>query len=233
MTRTVDGQLAIIDQNYFPAYVALAQANIRSVEQLAYVRRLMLAIAERPDNATKLDDLRQRVASAGKASDEEIANARQHINRQIADPLDFDDNIALARLDDKIEGLAGGTAALRGGARQAARRRRGQNKPQASRLLAELDGWRDDFDRKIDAARSEMRRLAGAAIVGTRAYQRRVVADRLGTAGDRRPARHHRRRRRHPRPGAPGAPPAPGTAAVEGGAFDTVSRSRRATKSAG
>jgi hypothetical protein len=38
MTRTVDGQLAIIDQNYFPAYVALAQANIRSVEESAYVR---------------------------------------------------------------------------------------------------------------------------------------------------------------------------------------------------
>ena len=47
MTRTVDDQLAIIDQNYFPAYVALAQANIRSVEESAYVRRLLLAIAER------------------------------------------------------------------------------------------------------------------------------------------------------------------------------------------
>ncbi len=46
---------------------------------------------------------------------------------------------------------------------------------QARRLLADLDDWRDDFDRKIDAARSEMRRLAGAAIVGTRAYQQRVV----------------------------------------------------------
>src|SRR6202007_2647341 len=34
----------------------------------------------------------------------------------------------------------------------------------------------DDFDRKIEAARREMRRLAGAAIVGTRAYQQRVVA---------------------------------------------------------
>ena len=33
MTRTVDDQLVIIDQNYFPAYVALAGANIRSVEQ--------------------------------------------------------------------------------------------------------------------------------------------------------------------------------------------------------
>ncbi len=46
MTRTVDDQLVIIDQNYFPAYVALAQANIRSVEQSAYVRRLLLAMAE-------------------------------------------------------------------------------------------------------------------------------------------------------------------------------------------
>jgi class 3 adenylate cyclase len=42
-------------------------------------------------------------------------------------------------------------------------------------LQAELDGWRDDFDRKIDAARAEMRRLARAAIIGTQAYQRRVV----------------------------------------------------------
>ena len=105
MTRTVDDQLVILDQNYFPAYVALAQANIRSVEQSAYVRRLMLAIAERGDNPAKLDDLRQRVASTGKASDDQIASARQHINQQIADPLDFDDNIALARLDDKIEAL--------------------------------------------------------------------------------------------------------------------------------
>ena len=32
MTRTVDAQLIIIDHNYFPAYVALAQANIRSIE---------------------------------------------------------------------------------------------------------------------------------------------------------------------------------------------------------
>ena len=50
------------------------------------------------------------------------------------------------------------------------------DKPLTGELLGELDDWRDDFDRKIDTARSEMRRLAGAAIVGTRAYQQRVVA---------------------------------------------------------
>src|SRR5262249_57206310 len=88
-------------QNFLAAYVALAQANIRSVEESAFVRRLLLAI-ERQDDAAKLDQLRQQVSSTRKTSDERVADARQYINRQIADPLDFDDNITLARLDEKI-----------------------------------------------------------------------------------------------------------------------------------
>jgi adenylate cyclase len=175
MARTVDGQLAIIDQNYFPAYVALAQANIRSVEESAYVRRLLLAIAENGDNAAKRTDLGQKVVSSGKASDERIADAREYINRQIADPLDFDDNIALARLDDKIEDLQHERLRYEKILGKLLTTAEAGNKPVASELLGELDDLRDDFDRKIDAARNEMRRLAGAAIVGTHDYQRRVV----------------------------------------------------------
>ena len=175
MTRTVDSQLTIIDQNYFPAYVALAQANIRSVEESAYVRRLLLAIAEPGDNAAKLDQLHQQVATTGKTSDERIADARRYINRQIADPLDFDDNIALARLDDKIEDLQEERRRYEGGLGKLLGAAEAGNKPVAGELLGELDDLRDDFDRKIDAARNEMRRLAGAAVIGTRAYQRRVV----------------------------------------------------------
>jgi class 3 adenylate cyclase len=222
MTRTVDGQLVIIDQNYFPAYVALAQANIRSVEQSAYVRRLLLAIAERPGDAAKVDDLRQRVAATGKASDEEIADARRHINEQIADPLDFDDNIALARLDDKIEALQEERGRYEEVLAKLLAAAAADHKEEAGQLLAELDGWRDDLDRKIEAARGEMRRLAGAAIVGTRAYQQHVVeislallviASLLGlivaaavTIGLVRPVRRL----------------LAGTAAVERGALDTV-----------
>ena len=175
MTRTVDSQLTIIDQNYFPAYVALAQANIRSVEESAYVRRLLLAIAEPGDNAAKLDQLHQQVATTGKTSDERIADARRYINRQIADPLDFDDNIALARLDDKIEDLQEERRRYEGVLGKLLGAAEAGNKPVAGELLGELDDLRDDFDRKIDAARNEMRRLAGAAVIGTRAYQRRVV----------------------------------------------------------
>jgi class 3 adenylate cyclase len=176
MTRTVDGQLGIIDQNYFPAYVALAQANIRSVEESALVRRLLLAIDEPGDNAAKRADLGQRVASAGKTSDERIADARQYINRQIADPLDFDDNIALARLDDKIEALQEERQRYESVLGKLLTAAEAGDKPLTAELLGELDDWRDDFDHKMDTARSEMRRLASAAIVGTRAYQQRVVA---------------------------------------------------------
>jgi class 3 adenylate cyclase len=219
MTHTVDDQLVIIDHNYFPAYVALAQANIRSVEESAYARRLLLAIAERRDS-TKLDDLRQRIANAGKDSDEQIAAARQHINEQIADPLDFDDNIALARLDVRIESLQEERRHYESVLAKVLAAAEVDNK--ASELLADLNDRRDDFDRKIDAARSEMRRLAGAAIVGTRAYQQHVVqiglvllavAVLLGitvaaavTLGLVRPVRRL----------------LAGTTAVEGGALDTV-----------
>src|SRR5262249_48648633 len=160
---------------YFPAYVALAQANIRSVEESAFVRRLLLAMAERAGNSAKIDDLRERVAAAGKASDEEIANARQHINQQIADPLDFDDKLALARLEDRIDALQEERRRYEAVLAKLLAAAAAERKEQATELLAELDDRRDDFDRKIDAARGEMRRLGGAAIVGTRAYQRHVV----------------------------------------------------------
>src|SRR5262249_59039063 len=175
MSRTVDGQLVTVAKNYLPEDVARAQANIHSVEESAYIRRLLLATAERPGDGAKVDELRQRVATAGKASDEEIARARRRINEQIADPLDFDDNIALARLDDKVEVLQDERRRYESVLARLLAAAQADHKEQAAQLLAQLADLRDNFDRKIDAARSEMRRLAGAAIVGTRAYQQHVV----------------------------------------------------------
>ena len=174
MTRTVDSQLDIIDENYFPAYVSLAQANIRSLEQSALIRRVLLRLTESPRDENRIADLRDRAAAAGKASDDTLAQAREHINAQIADPLDFNDNVALGRLDTRIEFL------------QEARRRyevtyaklvvaAEQRAPDVAGLLADLDEIRDDLNYRVDAARADMRRLVKNAIVGTHAYQERVV----------------------------------------------------------
>jgi adenylate cyclase len=221
MTRTVDDQLQILDRNYYPAYVALAHANIHTVEESAFIRRLILALNEDPRDETKIADLRARVEAAGKASDEDLTDARGRINEQIADPLDFGDNIELARLDTRVEFLQEQRQkyeAVFARLRSAATGRAAE----AEIVLDQLDEARDDFDRRIAAARTEMRHLAGNAIVGTRAYQQHVIfiglallviAGLLGltlaaavTTGLVRPVRRL----------------LAGTAAVERGALDTV-----------
>jgi class 3 adenylate cyclase len=181
MTQTVDNQLVIVDQNYFPAYVSLANANIRSVEESAFIRRMILAMMERPSDEAKIADLHQRAQAAARASDDELVAARAHINEQIADPLDFNDNVALARLDTRIEFIQeirkqyervhqelAGVATKKTTVAD-------ENSPEVARWLSELDRIRDDIDRRLDSVRSEMRHLAGNAIVGTRDYQMRVV----------------------------------------------------------
>jgi adenylate cyclase len=175
MTRTVDDQLRIVDENYFPAYAVLAQANIRSVDESAYARRWLLALGATTRDPARIAQLDEWMKLAAKDSDALIAEARLTINRQIADPLDFNDNVSLGRLDTRIEflqELRRRYEAILAKLRPAAE---ADNDAEAERLLADLDELRDDFDRRIDDARNEMRRLAAAAIVGTRDFQQRVV----------------------------------------------------------
>jgi adenylate cyclase len=181
MTRTVDGQLSIVDQNYSPAYVSLSQANIRSVEESAYLRRLLLALMQVPRNGVKIVDLRERATAAATESDQHLAEARRHINEQIDDPLDFNDNIQLARLETRVSFIqevrqqyedvrAKLINAVVGNATTV-----DEDSPEVALLLADLDRLRDDIDRRLDNVRSDMRQLAANAIVGTRAYQMHVV----------------------------------------------------------
>jgi class 3 adenylate cyclase len=222
MTKTVDDQLKILSSNYYPAYVSLARANVFSVEESALIRRLLIALDENPRDDDKVADLRTRVTAAGKESDDELASARQHINEQIADPLDFNDNVELGRLDTKLEFLQQDRKAYEETYAKLLSDEAVANATGVRDELANLDDERDRFDRRIDANRTEMSTLAHRAINGTRAYQSRVVdislvlmmlAALLGisvaaaiTTGLVRPVKRL----------------LVGTAAVEGGALDTI-----------
>ncbi|SDC50779.1 adenylate cyclase [Sphingomonas sp. YR710] len=179
MTQKVDDQLALVSSNYLPAYANLALANNRSLAESAYIRREMLALGEDPRDDAKVSDLQRRAAAAAADSDRETAQARRRINEQIDDALDFDDNVALARLDTRIEFLQDERRQYEGLHAQvldAARNRR----PEVLSLLTDLDRIRDDYDQRIGAAQGEMRRLADQAIADTRAYQRHVIQIGLG-----------------------------------------------------
>ena len=179
MTQTVDDQLVIVDQNYFPAYVAWRRRK-SARRGIGLIRRLVIALGETPRDDAEVADLRsadrrRRPRRATTA----LAEARKHINEQIADPLDFNDNVALGRLDTRVEFLQ--------------EDRRPSTRPTCGKLIAAADAHEPRCGKaarrtrhvarrfraaRIDSARSEMRQLAGDAIDGTRNYQMRVVDDR-------------------------------------------------------
>jgi class 3 adenylate cyclase len=179
MTRTVDAQLVVIDENYVPAVITLAQAHIYKLEESSASRRLVAVLLDGdksdPDYAHDVEKLRKHLAEAGNSANERLAEARRNINDQINDGLDFDDNVALARLDTHVEFLqqirqryeailAKWVAAAEAG-----------NRTEADRFRIALDEWRDDWDGRMEAGRQEMRTIARDAILGTRAYQQRIV----------------------------------------------------------
>ena len=179
MTRTVDAQLVVVDKHYVPAVITLAQAHIHKLEESSTSRRLAAALLDgdktEPGYSEYIAKLRTRVAGAGAASREKLAAARQSINEQIADDLDFDDNVALARLDTHVEFLQQMQQRAEGALGKWLAAAEAGDRVGADRLRIVLDEARDDWDERMDMARQEMRTIVGDAILGTRAYQERIV----------------------------------------------------------
>ncbi|HWB51514.1 MAG TPA: adenylate/guanylate cyclase domain-containing protein [Stellaceae bacterium] len=176
MTRTLDGQLVVIDHNYFPAFVSLARANVDTLREALLLRRLLVDLDERNTAGGEPPaELQKRIEEAANGSDAALVAARKNINEQITDWLSFDDDVALARLDTQVEFLQEERlkyAALAEKIRSAFGARQLGD---AFRLLRELEDRTDDLVRRMDAYRSSMRQIARDAIGGTRAYQQRLV----------------------------------------------------------
>jgi len=200
----------------------MSHANIHWVEESSFIRRLVAALDDTPPDKAKIDKLHQRVAASSTAADDDLAAARRYINAQIADPLDFNDNVELARLDTRLEFLQESRHQFEDLFTKLQINEDAGKHADVRDELDDLDGMRDRFDLQIDENRLEMGRLARGAIASTRAFQVRVVeislvllllAAMLGvtvaaliTSGLVRPVRRL----------------LAGTVAVEGGALDTI-----------
>ena len=221
MTRTVDDLLDELIHENFPAYATLAQANTRNAQESGHIRRLMQAFKENPRDEAKIADVHRRVTDAAADSDFGVAETRRLLNRQIHNGLSPSDDVAIGRLDTQIGFLQERRqryetvfAKLLDAARD--------RDPDAESLLDELDRIRDDFDQRMAQAQLDMRHIAENSVGATQVYQRHAVeislllviaAGLLGlsvaaavTMGLVRPVRRL----------------VAGTAAVEGGALDTV-----------
>ena len=175
MTRIVDAQLEVVNQNYFPGFADLEQAHIRKLEQSSTSRRLLRVLQQgTAADPKEVEGLRTRLADAAKASAEGLVAARRSINDQIINPLDFGDDVALGRLDTRIEFLQ--QEQQRNEALFARLLAAANGDPaEADRLLREVDQRRDEWDSRMNAAREEMYQIFEHAIRDTQAYQQRIV----------------------------------------------------------
>jgi len=103
--REVEALIENIHDSYVPAYGALARANLRSVEEGLFVRRLIIAKLLSPDDKAAFSDLEGKADEKANQADSEFAAARQTLAREIADPASFGDKLALSRLDTRVEFL--------------------------------------------------------------------------------------------------------------------------------
>jgi class 3 adenylate cyclase len=153
-----------VHDTYIPAYQSLARANLRSVEEGLYARRLVIAWLQAPDDKTAIESLERATVGKSRDADTEFAAARRIIGREISDSSSLEDKPELARLDTRLEFLQGRhrdyeavltalEAAIEKG-----------DAAEQKRQLDQLDQLRDAINNETETARVEMRGLLDAAI---------------------------------------------------------------------
>jgi class 3 adenylate cyclase len=157
MANTVHHLLNELDGKYIPAYGNLSKANILSLERSVALRQMIVAkMLVPPDETAYADRLRVYEAKAPEVEQEAEA-ARKQINSIIADPSTPSDDVALARLDNKIEtAIADYRNHLSPEIAQLLTQLKAQDFAEARRTLVRVDAFRDEFNVKIDDIRRDM-----------------------------------------------------------------------------
>src|SRR5665213_2311735 len=176
MSSVVSNQLRLLDAPYMPAYVALGEVDAAAGDEAGWVRRLFIDDLEGQSGiAQDKPRIKAGIVHEGESLDQALATARELINKQIAYPSGFDDDVALGRLDTRLELLQEdrvSNAEYRAKVIDAVDR---GDRQAFYALLPQFDRNREALVAKIDIARAEMERLARLAAEGTRAYQSRAV----------------------------------------------------------
>ena len=157
MAGTVGHLLAELNDKYFPAYDHLAQANIKSLERAAAMRRMMIAKMQTPPDEEGYAARLKNYQDADADVEQHAHSARKFINSIIDDVTTPSDNAALARIDDRIENALEETRKQL--SEESARLLRlldVKNFAEARQSMERVDALRDEFTEKINAIRADM-----------------------------------------------------------------------------
>ena len=146
-----------LTNRYIPAYADLARVDIRSLERALMLRQMIIARMQTPpDDASDAAHLKTFQEKEPEVRREAEA-ARKLIKAIIDDPSTPSDDVALTRIDERIDTAVNDLRhRLDEEIGQLLRQLEGQNFTEVLHGLARIDALYDEFNQKMDLIRVDM-----------------------------------------------------------------------------
>ena len=146
-----------LTNSYIPAYGDLARVNIRSLERALMLRQMIIAKMQTPPDEASAAAHLKALEEKGPEVQREAEAARKLIKAIIDDPSTPSDNVALTRIDDRIDTAVNDLRhRLDDEIGHLLRQLEGQNFTEVLNGLARVDALYDEFNQKIDVIRADM-----------------------------------------------------------------------------
>jgi class 3 adenylate cyclase len=146
-----------LTNRYIPAYGDLARVDIRSLERALTLRRMIIAEMQTPPDEASAAAQLKAFQEKGPEVQREAEAARKLIKAIIADPSTPSDDVALTRIDDRIDTAVNDLRRrLDEEIGQLLRQLQGQNFTEVLNGLAGVDSLYDEFNQKMDVIRADM-----------------------------------------------------------------------------
>ncbi len=176
MAGTVGHLLDELTNKYIPAYGHLARADTRSVERGLALRQMVIAKMQNPPDEAAYAERLKLFEDTDQQVYEEAEGARKLINAIIDDKGTPSDNIALARLDDRIDTAVNDLRRhLNDDDVRLLEELKAQNFAAVKARLAQVDELRSEFNKKLDDIRRDMLKQVYAGAVTVIGNQRQTI----------------------------------------------------------
>ena len=173
-----------LTNRYIPAYGDLARVDIRSLERALTLRRMIIAKMQTPPDEASAAAQLKAFEEKGPEVQREAEAARNLIKAIIADPSTPSDDVALTRIDDRIDTAVNDLRhRLDEEIGQLLRQLEGQNFKEVLSGLARVDSLYDEFNQKMDLIRADMlQQVHASASTVIRNQQRAIWISAIVTA---------------------------------------------------
>jgi class 3 adenylate cyclase len=146
-----------LTNRYIPAYGDLARVDIRSLERALTLRRMIIAKMQTPPDEASAAAQLKAFEEKGPEVQRDAEAARKIIKAIIDDPSTPSDDVALTRIDDRIDTAVNDLRhRLDEEIGLLLRQLEGKNFTEVVNGLAQVDSLYDEFNQKMDLIRADM-----------------------------------------------------------------------------